>query len=433
MSPVWFTAASLLVTMTPNHIKILFGQYVSKNISPAEKDELMQLLTGLSDEALEQLLHETYENFEPEKPPFSPAASAELWQAIRAHTTTEAVPVVTLNNRKRHFRWWQVAALFVLSIGALWLWHNNTKQHPAVTAKQFIVPGGNKALLTLADGSTIILDSAANGLIATQNNTSINNSAGGMLKYSLQKKDSLTINPTDAKAMAGRHSTLTNTISTPRGGQYQLLLPDGSEVYLDAASSLRFPVEFTGKERRVQLTGQAWFHVARNKAMPFHVEVLSSNRPMDVEVLGTKFNIMAYEDEQQVQTTLLEGAVKAAKRETANGEENSIILKPGQQAVLSSHSPLIINHSPAIEQVMAWKNGNFFFNGSDIQTVMRQLARWYNINVKYTSAIKGQNFEGKLPRNTSLEKVLQVLAATGAVQFKIENRTIIVIPQKQEN
>jgi ferric-dicitrate binding protein FerR (iron transport regulator) len=218
------------------------------------------------------------------------------------------------------------------------------------------------------------------------------------------------------------HSPLAyNTIATPRGGQYQLVLADGSKVWLNASSGLRYPTAFTGKERRVELTGEGYFEVAKNASMPFHVQV----NQMDVEVLGTHFNINAYDDESAVKTTLLEGSVKVVKRETANVKENPIVLQPGQQAEMKPHSPLAINHSPNIEEVMAWKNGLFQFKAAGIETVLRQAARWYDVEFVYKGNIP-EKFSGQISRSANAEQLLKILELTGKVKFEINGKTIIV-------
>jgi ferric-dicitrate binding protein FerR (iron transport regulator) len=226
------------------------------------------------------------------------------------------------------------------------------------------------------------------------------------------------------------------TVTTPAGGQKHLQLPDGSEVWLNTTSSIRYPPNFNGDTREVTITGEAYFKVATlqlrsGQKKPFVVNAGA----MQVEVTGTEFNVMAYADEDTIRTTLLEGAVKVTNRETANGkrerpDEFSAVLKPGQQAVLSrTHSPLTIDHSPDLERVMAWKSGFFHFNNSAIQAIMRQVARWYDIKLEYRGSVAGIGFTGRIPRTKRLQDVLDILSDTRNVHFELkDNKTVVVIP-----
>jgi ferric-dicitrate binding protein FerR (iron transport regulator) len=253
----------------------------------------------------------------------------------------------------------------------------------------------------LADGSTIILDNVQNGTLAQQGNTKVIKE-DGKLAYNLTS--------------TGINEVLYNTISTPRGGQYQVDLPDGSRVWLNAASSLHFPTAFVGKERRVEITGEAYFEVAKNKAQPFIVSVNGA----EVQVLGTHFNVMAYNDENAIKTTLLEGSVKFV-----NGSTSSL-LKPGQQSQLSENGQVKVVSNVDVDAVTAWKNGNFDFQGEDIETVMRQLSRWYNVDVVYRNK-PDELFYAEIPRNTKLSDVLKALELTGKLRFGIEGKKIIVM------
>ena len=265
-----------------------------------------------------------------------------------------------------------------------------------------VAPGGNRAVLTLANGSQIILDSAANGNLAQQGNTKIVKLDSGQLAYNSLNERS--------------DDVLYNTISTPRGGQYQIVLADGSKVWLNAASSLKFPTAFTGKERKVELTGEGYFEVAKNARMPFRVAVTG----MTVEVLGTHFNINAYIDESTIKTTLLEGSVKVAK------SDRQLVIKPGQQAELTPNAEFIIHNSIDVDEVMAWKNGLFNFNKADIKEIMRQAARWYDVDVVYEGNISGEKYIGKVARNTNLSEMMKILELNG-VKYRIDGRKITVM------
>jgi ferric-dicitrate binding protein FerR (iron transport regulator) len=208
-----------------------------------------------------------------------------------------------------------------------------------------------------------------------------------------------------------------NTITTPRGGKYELTLADGTTVTLDAASSIRYPVAFTGRERRVEITGQVYFEVAHNQSKPFRVQASDQT----VEVLGTHFNINAYPDEADLRTTLLEGSVRITKAQA------SAILKPGEQAITSDQSTLIRVRDADTEAAVAWKEGHFHFSHADIPTVMRQLARWYDVEVAYVGSIPKRSFSGNINRNTKASVALEILSVSN-VHFKIEGKKIIVTP-----
>ncbi len=268
--------------------------------------------------------------------------------------------------------------------------------------KNDVLPGGNKATLTLADGSTIVLDDAQNGTLAQQGNSKIIK-LDGKLSYDPTNKNSREI--------------VYNTISTPKGGQYQLELPDGSQVWLNATSSIHFPTSFIGTERRIEVTGEAYFEITRNPNMPFIVSVNNA----EIQVLGTHFNVNAYSDEDNVKTTLLEGSVKFVN------DGNTNILKPGQQAQLTKERTTKVVSNVDVDEVVAWKNGMFDFDNAGIETVMRQLSRWYDVEIEY----KGKNddlFIAEMRRNINLSDALKALELTGKVKFDIQGKKIIVMP-----
>jgi ferric-dicitrate binding protein FerR (iron transport regulator) len=419
--------------MSQERIKYLFQSYFSKTATVAEKDELMQLVaTQCTDEELEQLMQEAYQDFSPSMPVFSEETGKALLQAVQQQAAAATAGMVTMDSREvpvrplpsrqrsRYRQWYTAAAVILFLAAGAWLWRSGSGKitgngSQLATVQPAIVPGSNKATLTLADGRTIILDSlSTKDTITEQNGVKVINLAAGQLSY-------------NKSAIRDPRSEISyNTLTTPRGGQYQVILPDGSQVWLNAASSLRFPVYFRGTERRVELKGEAYFEIAQNATMPFRVQVVTQpGNQMNVEVLGTHFNIMAYEEEQQIQTTLLEGSVRITNPISKN--PTSAILLPGQQAQCEDNHIKVVQ-SADLEQVMAWKNGIFRFNGMDIRTVMRQLARWYDITVAYDSEVKGQNFEGEIPRKENISKVLQILENTGVVHFKTAGKTIIVTP-----
>ncbi|MGF7081980.1 FecR domain-containing protein [Mucilaginibacter sp. UYCu711] len=310
--------------------------------------------------------------------------------------------------------WPRVAAaasiLVFLGLGFYFYQQNKHQPQPAaLMAKNDIKPGSNKAVLTLANGQRIILTGAKNGQLAAQGNTAINKTADGQVAYDAQfGKD----NATPKLAY--------NTITTPRGGQYQVMLPDGSHVWLNAASSITFPTAFKGKDRAVAITGEVYFEVAHNKAMPFRVR----SNGLTVEVLGTHFNINAYNDEPSMKTTLLEGSVRVTK-----GSRMAVI-KPGEQATIADAGNIMVKNVDT-EEVVAWKNGLFQFKNTDLPIVMRQLSRWYDVQVEYEGKMPQTVFNGKLHRNVNASQVLDILKYFN-VNFRIEGsgsqKKIIVTP-----
>lgn len=314
------------------------------------------------------------------------------------------------NKLKRYTLWPVIKRVTAAAaiIGAVCLYYYNSRQNnePEYTNQTTskIVPGGNKAVLTLADGSTIILDSAANGTLANQSNVRIYKTGNGRLVY-----DASHANVDDKNALA------LNTIATPRGGQYQVILPDGTKVWLNAESSLSYPAHFSGTERNVKLNGEAYFEVAKDKKHPFRVNI----NDMRVEVLGTHFNIMGYNNEAAIKTTLLEGSVKIIK-----GSQQQMIV-PGEQAIVSSGiSVAKVNVDEAVE----WKNGNFNFAHENLESIMRKIARWYDIDVAYQGKNTSASFVGTIPRSQSIQEVLKYLELTGLVHFKITERRVTAMP-----
>lgn len=393
--------------------EILLAGYRNDSLTEQELNELLLLLNA-NDTALKASIENDLQQ----------NAFAGLTTAAQRQRLFDNILDKSQVQRKRQvvalWRRVAVAAAILVLLGAgTYLWVIRTHENNTVALTQLqtdVLPGGNRAVLTLADGKTIILDSAANGQLVQQGKTNVIKSGDGQLVY-------------DAKERTTGQSLLTyNTLATPRGGQYQLVLPDGSKVWLNAASSIRYPTVFTGRERRVEITGEAYFEVApltpkgETKKIPFIVRFgTHSGAGGEVVVLGTHFNVNAYKDEAMVKATLLEGAVQVI------GDAASATLKPGEQAVLSrTNSQLTIHHSPNLDQVMSWKNGQFYFSNSDIETIMRQMARWYNVDVEYKRHPEDQ-YTVSLSRNVPVSKLLKYLELSGGVKFKIEGKKIIVM------
>lgn len=356
---------------------------------------------------------------------FHPEVEKDTEQAILAKIhllkdTQEAAPPV----RFMKSGWFKYAAAAVIVLGVLtWVLIPTSDKSVAVTktpAHIDIPPGRNGAVLTLADGRQIVLDSAGKGLIATQSGTSVVLENGKLL-YDL--------------AGTGSGKTLYNTMTTPRGRQFQVVLPDGTKVWLNAASSIRYPVEFTGTDRRVFISGEAYFDVAKDAARPFFVN--ADNR-IDIEVMGTQFNVNAYDNERVVSATLVNGAVRVSLQgqETAPGIKTEEILKPGQQALAGSFkgsgraarsSSLMVLDAVDMDKVTAWKNGLFNFNDASIEEVMRQLERWYDIQVVYENGTPDIKFWGEIGRQIQLKDLLEILQKT-EVSYRIEEgRKLIVL------
>jgi ferric-dicitrate binding protein FerR (iron transport regulator) len=364
--------------MDKDHYKNLVKRYLEKKSTDeelevffhlAEKGELDQYLSESMDEELG-----------------SPGKEEEGNKVKKLHPAKLWMPIAA-------------SVLILLSLGFyLLLNKQDVKQTNMQVAN--IPPGGNKAFLTLANGNKIILNSAKNGNIATQGNVTVLKVADGQLSYAAKGKE-------DTEAGF-------NTITTPKGGQYQLILADGTKVWLNAMSSLRFPAVFKGVERQVELTGEAYFEVAKNKAMPFIVK----SGFQAVRVLGTHFDVNAYTDESSIKTTLLEGSVEVSNQYAKT------IIAPGQQSVSGDQGGLL-KREVDTEKEVAWKNGIFSFDGDDLKTIMRQVSRWYNVDVSYSGTISDEKFHGEISRFSNLSDVLKILELY-QVHFEQKDNNLIV-------
>ncbi len=311
--------------------------------------------------------------------------------------------------------WSRVAAaacvILIVGLGGYYLIHKpRTEQIAKNKIENNVAPGGNKATLTLANGQTIILDSMHSGQIANQGNSKITKAGNGLLAYQAQ-----------GSKLKTQSEILFNTLTVPRGGQYQLILPDGTKVWLNAASSIRYPAAFTGRERKVAITGEVYMEVAKDVLHPFIV----STRKADITVLGTSFNIMAYPDESSVETTLLEGSVKVVPL-SGKGEELGVRLKPGQQAIVANADGNIGVKTVNAGDVAAWIHGLLSLNDCSVQEFMDQLSRWYNVDIQYTGKIPDKKFGGMINRNAELSNVLAALDAAG-IHTRLEGKKIIVL------
>lgn len=402
----------------PNNFASLYRKLMDNECSPEEVDQLLQWLSADQPDPLtEDLVHEQLNTAVPED-----AITDDIRNRLELRLQAilekqEQFPAVHRVHFMRRWGWAAASIIVVLAIGAyFWLNNGSVKEQPKeiiVNNKTDVAPGRNGAILTLADGSKVLLDSMSNGNITMETGTNIQ-LKDGELSYG---KGS---NTTDIRF---------NTMTTPNGRQFTVVLPDGTKVWMNAASSLRYPTIFTGAERKVEITGEAYFEVAKNAAMPFRAVV---NKTTEVEVLGTAFNISSYENDMEIKTTLVEGAVKVIADNNAESNINSKVLKPGQQARISNASrnrgTLTVSDNTDIGKVLAWKNGTFNFNGVKVEEAMKQLERWYDIKVIYTNGIPDVTFFGEINRESSLSGVLKGLEGAG-VHFSIEEgKKLLVYP-----
>ncbi|MBI2275294.1 MAG: FecR domain-containing protein [Bacteroidetes bacterium] len=388
----------------PENIQILIEKYQSGKASPEETRMLNSWYRSFNDSQVEFTATEN-------------DAEVQLEERIKnriLHTLRDEIKPAGAR-----FRWQMpmvaAAVLLLLSAGLYFLLpYRFQKQQLVSFATQpvnDIAPGGNRAVLTLADGSTVVLDSASNGTISQQGNIQVKKLDNGLLAYTV-----------NGKKITENDETFYNTITTPRGGQYHITLADGTLVWLNAASSIRFPVVFSGTERKVTITGEAYFEVAKNAAMPFKVKAAAS----EIEVLGTHFNVNAYEDEASIKTTLLEGSVKVSAT-AIPANRPAVLLKPGQQSGISKAGIISVQNNADIEEAMAWKNGRFQFKSADLNSILRQISRWYDVDVVYNGKAD-LHFTGQLARNANVSNVFKKLALTGEVSFRIDGKKIIVSP-----
>lgn len=394
----------------------LVHQYFNDTISRADCIELLDYLNNANPDEIADIIDTDLINFN-KGPEFKENQSADVLSRIKSDPrfkqqppVVEEPPIVVVKFYRR--RWLQIAAaLLVFGTAALVIFNKNisnqtTKKSTANQESAAIVPGSNRAILTLAGGKTIALKNAANGLLAQT-------AAGNVLKTN----NGQILYRTATKTDAADNQDNINTLSTPRGGTYQVVLSDGTKVWLNAASSISYPVAFTGKERHVTLSGEAYFEVAKNTKMPFYVSINN----VQVRVLGTHFNIAAYTDDNEITTTLLEGAVQVTKNNTRS------LLKPGQKAIVNNNSDNIAISAADIEDAMAWKNGYFIFDDDDITGIMKKVSRWYDVSVSYQGNVSDQKFGGTFYRAKSITELLQYLEKISKIHFTVEGRRIIVM------
>lgn len=383
--------------LTKEEFVLLYEKHETGQCTPAE----IELLNNYQDELY--LQDDNWEETAEEKQ----IVHDRIWQRLKQ---SRDVPVKKLKN----YTWLKIAAILLvtLSIGIGFVKYQRNNMQPAfstitpVNKQPQIIPGSNKAFLTMADGKTITLTDAKNGQLATQAGIQVNKTKDGMLVYQVANANNTQADP-----------NAINIITTPRGGQYMVILADGTKVWLNSVSSLRYPVAFNGNTRSVELTGEGYFEVAKNKQKPFIVKANGNN----VEVLGTHFDISAYSDDKAVTTTLLEGSVRLSKGNVTT------MLSPGQKGISVNGRADINVQDADTEQAIAWKNGIFLFKNTDIRTIMKQASRWYDVDVDFLDNLKDKEYGGKLSKFKDISELMYNLELTGTIHFKVEGRRITVM------
>lgn len=388
----------------------LFRKYLNRTSSAEELERVLQLIqSGDYEEEWEFVLSEDalgLEEMEIDLNSTHDFTAASVFHRVLLTIQSRENP--SYSSKRSHRLWTAIAVAASLLLISGLAFYFSPYRDKKLAGQQLsalehdIRPGGNKAYLTLSNGQRILLKEAKQGLLAKQTGVNITKSADGQLIYSVEQAG--------RKTSPGEY----NTVETPKGGQYQINLPDGTRVWLNAASSLKYPVSFTGIEKRlVELKGEAYFEVTKDKHHPFIVKTAKQ----EVKVLGTHFNVNAYPDEGMIRTTLVEGLVEL---------DNSIRLQPGEQAVLSNGHTQV--RQVDTDEAIAWKNGYFMFANEDIYSVMRKISRWYDVEVIYEGKITGSNFNGLISRFSNVSDLLHILKLTKTVHFKVEGRRITVMP-----
>lgn len=404
--------------MTENRLKELFNLYLNRQTTDAENKELWEawkeqdpVLNAVKERLVEEAFDALPVTYQP-----TPLQSEDIFNRVMDDLNSvnekngedeqlkkaRYAPILLLRQR-----WWMAASvLLLLFIGGYWGLKRKKQQDASLenVLATRIIPGKNGAVLTLADGSQVLLDTIVNATVALQGGVTARVVNGALL-------------------YEGRGDAVVyNTMSTPKGRQFRITLPDGSQVWLNAASSIRFPTVFTGGERMVEISGEVYFEISGNEKMPFRVKLGDRS---EVEVLGTSFNVNAYDDEPLIRTTLLDGAVRVQSK-----SKNSVVLKPGQQAQITGNTAegkITVMNNVEMNKVIAWKNGFFDFEGVSFEVAMRQLERWFEIDVEYeNNKVPDIEFIGKITRDVSFHGLLTGLKKMG-VHYRLEGRKLIIL------
>jgi transmembrane sensor len=377
--------------MTEHELKVLYDKCTSGKCTPEEQ----------------RLFEEYHDNFDLSDIPWT----AEMGDsdAIKKHITDQLHKSLHKSHKRKLASAFAMVLCVILafSIGIYTIGNGPTGNAGASNnrnAKNVIVPGSNKAILTLAGGKKVVLDNLKSGSFLNQNDISIQKSNDGRIVYS-------------GTNMQTNGVSAINVMTTPRGGQYQLVLSDGTVVYLNAETSVKFPVVFNGSERIVELSGEAYFEVAHDSKRPFKVLC----KGQQIKVLGTHFNVNAYDDDQVIKTTLLQGSVKL------NSGGKQVMLTPGEQASLLTDRSFVINKVNA-EDAISWKKGYFLFRNENIKSIMKQVSRWYDVDIDYRNGTENIKLGGTVSRFEQIDDLLKTIQLTESVHFKIEGRRVIVMP-----
>jgi transmembrane sensor len=375
--------------------QVLLEKWSRDEMAAAELEEFLALLEADASPMAAPILEDLHNN---PYPGFTDPAQRQrmLARILEANRRGRKTRIIRILQRAT------AAAVLITMITGAWLWfRHSAPPGSAQLSHNDIAPGGNKAVLTLGDGSTITLDSAHNGKLAIQGNTRVIKGDGRLIYR------------------PGRNGSIVyNSVTTPRGGQYQLILADGSKVWLNSASSLRYPTAFTTTTRTVELSGEGYFEVAKNSKNPFIVKI----KDVSVKVLGTHFDIMAYPDEAALNTTLIEGAVTVT-----NGAQTRT-LAPGQQALVGPGNSAISVQPADIDKAIAWTTGFFKFDHSDLHSIMREISRWYDIEIAYETSDNNETYGGRIRRDLNLSVLIKFLEANGIHHFRIEGKRLVVLP-----
>lgn len=404
--------------MTKEQFIDQFNKYLAGSCSPQELDALLAVIQDPVNKSwIKPILHKVLAS-ESRHIPEQDNSHTEVLERLlddklvsilsRIDTAHSASATSETNANGSRTFWlrplWGAAAAILLLFAGLYWWYNastSPSTPPAIVQRTpDFTPGVNKAILTVEGGDQIYLDSTTSGMIGQQGNTSVA-STNGQLRYQS------TVQQPGAQIIY-------NTLTTSKGNQYSLVLPDGSKAWLNAASSIRYPVSFVGPVREVEVSGEVYFEVIHNEKQPFIVKAGGQR----IEDIGTSFNVHAYPDEKTFKTTLVEGAVKVA----------GTVLKPGSQASIRDGRLSVLQVDTS--QIIAWKNGLFAFHKTPVKEVMRQISRWYDVDVRYENTIPSIRFGGKISRHSNASVVLTILKTSG-LNFKIEGRTIIVTGEDQ--
>ncbi len=388
----------------------LLKRYLDNTITTAEAETLFMWLKDASlenDKEIEAIMAAFYKNAYEEgtKQP-EPTRRENLDKLLKAINTTEEKAITPV--RRLYKKWWMAAAAVVLLLGIAGYFTLFNKKQPvaeiaATLPKDIAAPQTNKATITLSNGQVILLDSLNNGKLTMQGNVQVIKNSNGDVVYTV----------------TGDESTIAyNTLYNPKGSTVQnLTLSDGTKVWLNSETSLKYPIAFVGNERKVEITGEAYFEVARDTKRKFMV----SANETTTEVFGTHFNVNSYTDNGFVKVTLLEGSVGVSK------ENSAVKIVPGEQAVVVNNQPVTVSNNVDLQEVMAWKEGMFKFKETTIEPLMQQIARWYDVDIAYEGKVHN-HFVVTIPRTVSIMNVFKILEETGNVHFKVEGRKVTVKP-----